>query len=108
MAVNYGSKRVVVGAHYGFRDWLSQRVTAVMRAYHHALGPIVDSHVCVAFFFSGLSRAQNSPNSLAPSATVSTMLITKVATADEWPCCLLTLWVASIHRWRTPATAWCR
>lgn len=30
MAVNYGSKRLVVGAHYGFRDWLSQRVTAVL------------------------------------------------------------------------------
>lgn len=30
MAVNYGSKRVVVGAHYGLRDWLSQRVTAVV------------------------------------------------------------------------------
>jgi succinate dehydrogenase / fumarate reductase membrane anchor subunit len=32
MAVNYGSKRVVVGAHYGMRDWLSQRVTAVLMA----------------------------------------------------------------------------
>ena len=32
MAVNYGSKRVVVGAHYGVRDWLSQRVTAVLMA----------------------------------------------------------------------------
>ena len=30
MAVNYGSKRLVVGAHYGFRDWLSQRATAVV------------------------------------------------------------------------------
>jgi len=30
MAVNYGSKRVVVGAHYGLRDWLVQRVTAVL------------------------------------------------------------------------------
>ena len=30
MAINYGSKRLVVGAHYGFRDWLSQRVTAVL------------------------------------------------------------------------------
>ena len=28
MSVNYGSKRIVVGAHYGLRDWLSQRVTA--------------------------------------------------------------------------------
>ena len=32
MAVNYGSKRVVVGAHYGLRDWLSQRATAVLMA----------------------------------------------------------------------------
>ncbi len=31
-AVNHGSKRVVVGAHYGLRDWLSQRVTAVLMA----------------------------------------------------------------------------
>jgi succinate dehydrogenase / fumarate reductase membrane anchor subunit len=30
MAVNYGSKRAVSGAHYGMRDWLSQRVTAVL------------------------------------------------------------------------------
>ena len=27
---NHGSRRVVVGAHYGLRDWLSQRVTAVL------------------------------------------------------------------------------
>jgi succinate dehydrogenase / fumarate reductase membrane anchor subunit len=32
MSVNYGSKRLVVGAHYGLRDWLSQRVTAVLMA----------------------------------------------------------------------------
>ncbi len=32
MAVNYGSKRLVVGAHYGLRDWLSQRATAVVMA----------------------------------------------------------------------------
>jgi succinate dehydrogenase / fumarate reductase membrane anchor subunit len=30
MSVNYGSKRVVVGAHYGLRDWLSQRITAAL------------------------------------------------------------------------------
>jgi succinate dehydrogenase / fumarate reductase, membrane anchor subunit len=29
---NFGSKRLVVGAHYGFRDWLSQRLTAVLMA----------------------------------------------------------------------------
>jgi succinate dehydrogenase / fumarate reductase membrane anchor subunit len=32
MSVNYGSKRTVVGAHYGMRDWLSQRVTATLLA----------------------------------------------------------------------------
>ena len=32
MAVNYGSRRIVVGAHYGLRDWLSQRVTAALMA----------------------------------------------------------------------------
>jgi succinate dehydrogenase / fumarate reductase membrane anchor subunit len=32
MADNFGSKRIVVGAHYGLRDWLSQRVTAVLMA----------------------------------------------------------------------------
>jgi len=30
MAQNIGSKRTVVGAHYGLRDWLSQRVTALL------------------------------------------------------------------------------
>jgi succinate dehydrogenase / fumarate reductase, membrane anchor subunit len=29
---NFGSRRVVVGAHYGLRDWLSQRITAVLMA----------------------------------------------------------------------------
>jgi succinate dehydrogenase / fumarate reductase membrane anchor subunit len=32
MSVNYGSKRIVSGAHYGLRDWLAQRVTAVLMA----------------------------------------------------------------------------
>jgi succinate dehydrogenase / fumarate reductase membrane anchor subunit len=29
---NFGAKRIVVGAHYGMRDWLSQRITAVLMA----------------------------------------------------------------------------
>jgi len=37
MSVNYGSKRIVVGAHYGMRDWLSQRVTAALMALFTAL-----------------------------------------------------------------------
>ncbi len=32
MTQNFGSKRVVVGAHYGLRDWLAQRATAVLMA----------------------------------------------------------------------------
>ena len=32
MSNNYGSKRLVVGAHYGMRDWLSQRITATLMA----------------------------------------------------------------------------
>ena len=32
MAQNFGSKRIVVGAHYGMRDWLSQRITATLMA----------------------------------------------------------------------------
>jgi succinate dehydrogenase / fumarate reductase membrane anchor subunit len=32
MSVNHGSKRVVTGAHYGLRDWLAQRITAVLMA----------------------------------------------------------------------------
>ena len=32
MAINYGNKRLVVGAHYGLRDWMAQRVTAILMA----------------------------------------------------------------------------
>lgn len=32
MATNHGSKRLVVGAHYGTRDWLVQRITAALMA----------------------------------------------------------------------------
>jgi succinate dehydrogenase / fumarate reductase membrane anchor subunit len=32
MSVNFGTKRIVVGAHYGLRDWLAQRVTALLMA----------------------------------------------------------------------------
>jgi succinate dehydrogenase / fumarate reductase membrane anchor subunit len=37
MAVNFGSKRIVVGAHYGLRDWLSRRVTAGLMAIFTAI-----------------------------------------------------------------------
>jgi succinate dehydrogenase / fumarate reductase membrane anchor subunit len=31
---NVGPKRLVVGAHYGMRDWLAQRVTAIVMAVY--------------------------------------------------------------------------
>ena len=37
MSVNFGSKRIVVGAHYGLRDWLSQRITAALMVLFTAL-----------------------------------------------------------------------
>ena len=55
--------RVVVGAHYGLRDWLIQRVTAVvMTVYCVALvgyllmQPHVDYDVWTAFFSSQIVR----------------------------------------------------
>lgn len=30
MSATFGSKRLVVGAHYGLRDWVAQRFTAVI------------------------------------------------------------------------------
>ena len=32
MTDSIGSKRLVVGAHYGLRDWLAQRITATLMA----------------------------------------------------------------------------
>lgn len=32
MTTTYGSHRLAVGAHYGMRDWLAQRITAVLMA----------------------------------------------------------------------------
>jgi succinate dehydrogenase / fumarate reductase membrane anchor subunit len=34
---NVGPKRLVVGAHYGLRDWLAQRVTAVVMVAYTAI-----------------------------------------------------------------------
>ena len=31
---NIGARRLVVGAHYGFRDWLAQRITAIVMAHY--------------------------------------------------------------------------
>lgn len=34
---NVGPKRLVVGAHYGLRDWLAQRVTAIVMVVYTAV-----------------------------------------------------------------------
>jgi succinate dehydrogenase / fumarate reductase membrane anchor subunit len=55
--------RVVVGAHYGWRDWLVQRVTAVIMAVYSVvlagillLGPPVDYGAWHALFAHGWMR----------------------------------------------------
>ena len=35
-----GSKRLVVGAHYGLKDWMAQRATAVIMAVYTVIGLI--------------------------------------------------------------------
>ncbi|MEO8169836.1 MAG: succinate dehydrogenase, hydrophobic membrane anchor protein, partial [Oxalobacteraceae bacterium] len=34
---NIGPRRLVVGAHYGWKDWLAQRVTAIVMAIYTVL-----------------------------------------------------------------------
>jgi len=34
MSKNIGSKRLVVGAHYGLKEWVAQRITAVIMALY--------------------------------------------------------------------------
>ena len=61
MSVNYGSHRTVVGAHYGMRDWLSQRVTAVIMALFIVLvlGQVIFSKGPVSYeLWSGIFAAQ--------------------------------------------------
>ena len=48
MSVNYGSKRTVVGAHYGLRDWLSQRVTAALMVLFTVVMKVLTFSVIVA------------------------------------------------------------
>jgi len=56
-------KRIVVGAHYGFRDWLAQRVTAAVMAVYTVIFVIAfaaaapgDHAAWKAFFAQGWMR----------------------------------------------------
>jgi len=42
----FGTKRTVVGAHYGLKDWLAQRITAVILASYSII-------LLITFFLSG-------------------------------------------------------
>tara|TARA_B100000035_G_scaffold285983_1_gene269952 strand:+ start:92 stop:469 length:378 start_codon:yes stop_codon:yes gene_type:complete len=42
----FGTKRTVVGAHYGLKDWLAQRVTAIILASYSII-------LLITFFLSG-------------------------------------------------------
>ena len=42
----FGTKRTVVGAHYGLKDWLVQRVTAIILASYSII-------LLITFFLSG-------------------------------------------------------
>ncbi|MBP0599623.1 succinate dehydrogenase, hydrophobic membrane anchor protein [Herbaspirillum sp. LeCh32-8] len=49
---NIGSKRLVVGAHYGMRDWLAQRATAVVMAAYTVI-LLVCFFTSVGFSYQG-------------------------------------------------------
>ena len=76
MSVNYGSKRLVVGAHYGTRDWLAQRVTAVLMALFTFLllarvlfskGPIGYDQWAGIFSAQWMSKLPRKPKRLSTS-----------------------------------------
>jgi len=48
MDKNFGSKRLVVGAHYGLRDWMAQRATAVVMAIYTVI--LLVSFLCASDF----------------------------------------------------------
>jgi succinate dehydrogenase / fumarate reductase membrane anchor subunit len=61
MSVNYGSKRIVVGAHYGLRDWLAQRITAALMALFTVLliGQLIFSSGPIGYdLWAGIFSAQ--------------------------------------------------
>ena len=61
MSVNYGTKRSVVGAHYGLRDWLAQRITAVLMALFTVLllARVLFSHGPIGYdLWAGLFSSQ--------------------------------------------------
>lgn len=57
-AKNFGSKRLVVGAHYGITDWIAQRVTAIIMAVY-TLVLLVGALMMPAFTYPNWVRLFN-------------------------------------------------
>ena len=75
MEVNYGSRRTVVGAHYGTRDWLAQRVTAVLMALFTVivLAQVIFSHGPIGYEkWAGIFAGQ--PMKMLTFATIVALL----------------------------------
>ena len=93
MSVNYGAKRIVVGAHYGLRDWLAQRVTAVLIALFTLvvlLQVVLGSGEIGYDKWAGIFAAQSSdPNKAdaesTPSVTSQVVTPTPEATPTQTP-----------------------
>ncbi|WP_374316354.1 succinate dehydrogenase, hydrophobic membrane anchor protein [Aquabacterium sp.] len=60
MSQNYGTKRIVVGAHYGLRDWMAQRVTALLMALFTVvlLAQVIFGEPLSYYKWSGIFSAQ--------------------------------------------------
>lgn len=70
------TRRIVVGAHYGFRDWLAQRVTAAVMAVYsvvfvvaYAVAGPADHAAWRAFFSQGGCGSRRCSSSRASSST---------------------------------------
>jgi succinate dehydrogenase / fumarate reductase membrane anchor subunit len=61
-------KRIAVGAHYGLKDWLAQRVTAVLMALYTVLW------VGIAVYYGGIDEALWRALSASAAFRVATLL----------------------------------
>jgi succinate dehydrogenase / fumarate reductase, membrane anchor subunit len=78
-------KRIVVGAHYGFRDWLGQRATAVLMALYTVL-------------FLGVLLAKKPTDYLSWYGLFSPVWM-KVATLTFFACLFYHAWVGIRDIW---------
>ncbi|MFZ6871198.1 succinate dehydrogenase, hydrophobic membrane anchor protein [Undibacterium sp. Di27W] len=82
---NIGPKRLVVGASYGLRDWLAQRVTAIIMALYTV--------ILLGLFLTGTNFTQ------AGWAGIFAMQWFKLATFSVVICLLYHAWVGMRDIW---------